>query len=98
METVPVAISLNLPRDKSAPTVARDVVTRHFDALLQSERLGDLHLLLSELVGNAVLHGRGEIVLRLQFDGSTVRGEVIDQGGGFEHELRVSGPDEVGGR
>jgi anti-sigma regulatory factor (Ser/Thr protein kinase) len=95
---VPVAIDLNLPHDTSAPTVARRTVTRHFDGLLQSERLGDLQLLLTELVGNAVLHGRGEIVLRLQFDGSTVRGEVIDQGGGFEHELRVSGPDEVGGR
>jgi len=95
---VPVAIRLILPRDTTAPTVARRTVTRHFDGLLQPQRLDDLQLLLSELVSNAVLHGRGEIVLRLQLDGSTVRGEVIDHGGGFEHELRVSGPEDVGGR
>src|SRR3954447_20701738 len=93
-----VAISLNLPHDRSAPTVARRTATRHFNGLLQPQRLDDLRLVLSELVSNAVLHGRGEVVLRLDFDGSTVRGAVIDQGGGFEHELRVSGPADVGGR
>ena len=93
-----IAISLNLPHDRSAPTVARRTATLHFDGLLQPERLGDLRLVLSELVSNAVVHGRGEVVLRLDFDGSTVRGEVIDQGHGFEHELRVSGPGDVGGR
>jgi anti-sigma regulatory factor (Ser/Thr protein kinase) len=95
---VPVTISLNLPHDTSAPTAARRAATRHLDGLLQPERLDDLQLVLSELVSNAVVHGRGEVVLRLEFDGSTVRGEVIDQGRGFEHELRVSGPGDIGGR
>jgi anti-sigma regulatory factor (Ser/Thr protein kinase) len=98
MEKMPVAISLNLPNDRSAPTVARRTATRQFDGLLQPQRLDDLQLVLSELVSNAVIHGRGEVVLRLDFDGSTVRGEVIDQGRGFERELRVSGPGDVGGR
>jgi hypothetical protein len=39
-----------------------------------------------------------QIVLRLQLDGETVRGEVIDQSGGFEHDVRLSGPDDFGGR
>jgi anti-sigma regulatory factor (Ser/Thr protein kinase) len=95
---VPVAVTLTLPRDPSALAAARRAVKRHCDGLLQAERLGDLQLVLTELVSNALVHGRGEIVLRLDLDGHLVRGEVIDQGDGFEHELRVSGPEEVGGR
>jgi hypothetical protein len=43
-------------------------------------------------------HGRGEVDFRLQLDDGIVRGEVIDEGDGFEHEVRERGPDEVSGR
>ena len=66
-----------------------------FGDRLSRERLNEL--VRSELIGNAVVHGRGATVLHLQFDGETVRGEVIDQGGGFEHDVRMSGPDHIGG-
>ena len=95
---MPVAVTLTLPRDPSAPAAARRAVKSHCDGLLQPERLGDLQLVLTELVSNALVHGRGEILLRLDVEGDTVRGEVVDQGDGFDHELRVSGPEEVGGR
>ena len=95
---MPVAITLTLPRDASAPAAARRAVKSQCDGLLQPEQLGDLQLVLTELVSNALVHGRGEIVLRFDLDGGSVRGEVIDEGDGFEHELRVSGPEEVGGR
>jgi anti-sigma regulatory factor (Ser/Thr protein kinase) len=57
-----------------------------------------LRLVVSELVTNAVRHGEGAIELRLWRDGTTVRGEVVDEGGGFEHEVRAEGWDDVGGR
>src|SRR4051812_4336695 len=84
--------------EPTAPRLARWAAQDEFGDRLSREQLNDLVLVLSELVGNAVVHGRGEIVLRPQLDGETVRGEVIDQGGGFEHELRMSGPDDIGGR
>jgi len=91
-------LTLRLSPEPTAPGLARWAAQDQFGDRLSREQLNDLVLVLSELVGNAVVHGRGEIVLRLQFDGETVRGEVIDQGGGFEHDVRMSGPDEIGGR
>ena len=55
-------------------------------------------VVISELVSNAFEHGRGQVVFRLQLDEGIVRGEVIDQGSGFEHEIRDRGTDEVSGR
>lgn len=95
---MPLAVDLYLPRDTSAPAVARRAVTRHFADLLGPARMDDLQLVITELVSNAVVHGQGEILLRLGFKSNTVFGEVVDQGGGFERELRVSGTDDVSGR
>jgi len=91
-------LALKLPPDTSASGLARAAAKRFLAGRLSPERLGELSLVISELVSNALLHGRGQVVLRLQLDGGTVRGEVIDQGGGFEHEIRERGPEEVSGR
>ena len=58
----------------------------------------DLYMVISELVTNAVMHGQGEIRLRLEHEAGHVRGEVIDAGSGFEYELREVGPFETSGR
>jgi anti-sigma regulatory factor (Ser/Thr protein kinase) len=91
-------LALNLPSDTSAPGLARAAAKRHLAGRISPERLGELFLVISELVSNALAHGRGEVVLRLQLDEGIVRGEVIDQGGGFEHEIRARGPEDVSGR
>ena len=93
-----VDLTLNLPPDTSAPGLARAAARRSLAGKLSPERLSELSLVISELVSNAVAHGRGQVVFRLQLDEGIVRGEVIDQGGGFEHEIRDRGPDEVRGR
>jgi anti-sigma regulatory factor (Ser/Thr protein kinase) len=93
-----VDLTLNLPPDTSAPGRARAAARRSLAGDLTSERLSELTLVISELVSNALVHGRGQVVFRLQLDDGIVRGEVIDQGGGFEHEIRARGADEVGGR
>jgi anti-sigma regulatory factor (Ser/Thr protein kinase) len=92
-----VALSVDLDRETSAPSVARRAIERRF-AELDPQRRADLTLVVSELVANAVVHGRGAITLKLEHDGDTVRGEVIDEGGGFEQQVRERGPDEIGGR
>jgi anti-sigma regulatory factor (Ser/Thr protein kinase) len=67
--------------------------------VLPAATLSDVTLAVSELVANAVLHGTGEIELRMEADATDVKGEVIDEGGGFEQRLREEdGIDEVGGR
>src|SRR4051812_40775928 len=91
-------LELNLPPDTSAPGLARAAAKSYLAGRFSADRLGELSLVLSELVSNALEHGRGQVVLRLQFDEDVVRGEVIDQGGGFEHEIRSRAPEDVRGR
>jgi anti-sigma regulatory factor (Ser/Thr protein kinase) len=93
-----VDLALNLPLDTSAPGLARAATKRFLAGKVGPERLSELSLVITELVTNAVVHGRGQVVLRLQLDEGAVRGEVIDEGGGFEHEIRARGPADVGGR
>jgi anti-sigma regulatory factor (Ser/Thr protein kinase) len=93
-----VDLALNLPPDTSAPRVARAAAKRYLAGKVSPERLSALSMVISELVTNALEHGRGQVVLRLQLDEGIVRGEVIDQGGGFEHEIRARGPEDVRGR
>jgi anti-sigma regulatory factor (Ser/Thr protein kinase) len=95
---VAVELSINLERDASAVAVARRAVERHFDGALDGRRISELALIVSELVTNAVVHGRGAITLVLQRDGDIARGEVIDEGGGFENQVRELGPHDIGGR
>ena len=63
-----------------------------------TRRPGDLALVVTELVTNAVGHGRGATSLSLRIRGDRLYGEVVDEGGGFERELRERGPDDLGGR
>jgi len=90
-------LALTLPPDASAPSVARTATKRYLAGDVDPQRLSELTLVISELVSNASVHGRGQIVLRLQLDDAVVRGEVIDQGAGFEREVRARGPEEVSG-
>jgi anti-sigma regulatory factor (Ser/Thr protein kinase) len=95
---VPTDTLLRLPPDASAARAARRAVDAHVGDALDRDRRGDLALLVSELVANAVVHGRGEVLLRLQVDGPVVRGEVVDEGGGFERDLRERSVEDVSGR
>jgi anti-sigma regulatory factor (Ser/Thr protein kinase) len=93
-----VDIDLELPADPSAAGLARVELRRALAGTLEHGLLEDLRLVVTELVTNAVVHGRGAVRLRVQHDAGAVRGEVVDEGGGFEHELRVAGPLETTGR
>jgi anti-sigma regulatory factor (Ser/Thr protein kinase) len=60
-------------------------------------QLEDARLLTSELVTNAVVHGRGAIGLSALLDEDRLMIEVIDEGDGFERTVRQHGLDAVGG-
>jgi anti-sigma regulatory factor (Ser/Thr protein kinase) len=91
-------LTLTLPPDASAPGLARAATKWHLAGNVEQERLSELTLVISELTSNASVHGRGQIVVRLQVDDEIIRGEVIDQGAGFEREIRARGPEDVSGR
>jgi anti-sigma regulatory factor (Ser/Thr protein kinase) len=70
-----------------APGAARRLLTEWFAAVLADGTLTTARLLVSELVTNAVTHGRGQITLRAQLFERRLLVEVIDEGHGFEREL-----------
>ena len=89
---------IDVPRGPEGPGVARQEVRALLGATLPGERIEVLELVVSELVTNAVRHGEGAIRMRLQRENGVIRGEVIDQGAGFQPVLQERGPDELGGR
>jgi anti-sigma regulatory factor (Ser/Thr protein kinase) len=91
------ALELKLARDAAAPGIARRTVADAFAGSLEHDQLDTAKLLTTELVTNAVLHGRGTIVMRAKLTDDCVRIEVIDEGGGFEREIRERSFDRLGG-
>jgi anti-sigma regulatory factor (Ser/Thr protein kinase) len=95
---MPDELTLELPRLQTAARLARSAVSDRLAEELRGDRLETLCLVVSELVTNALVHGRGAITLKIRVDGDEVYGEVVDEGGGFERELRERGPDDFHGR
>lgn len=87
-----------LPHDVDAPRAARRLVREWLPEDLSGEKLESAQLLVSELVTNAVVHGRGQVVLRAELDDDRLLVEVIDDGDGFERIVRHRDFDSVGGR
>jgi anti-sigma regulatory factor (Ser/Thr protein kinase) len=83
----------------NTPGVARRLLTERFAALLTDGMLTTARLLVSELVTNAVTHGVGRITLKAQVSERRPLVAVLDEGGGFDRELRARNlhPTEVGG-
>ena len=97
-QTMSALLEVELPRDRGAARVARQLLAERFGAQLTAEELDTVWLLVSELVNNAVLHGQGQITMKAQVDGRQVRVDVIDGGTGFERHVRHTGFDALGGR
>lgn len=93
-----IEFEAELPRANDAPWIARRSVADWFGAALGTGELQTAKLLASELVTNAVLHGQGRIVLRGRLDEDRVLVEVIDDGNGFELEVRRRAFEDLHGR
>lgn len=70
---------LHLTSDADAARVARAFVQEHSDALPQ-DLVEDAKLLVTELVSNAVRHGRPEITLRVSLHPPLIGVSVEDEG------------------
>lgn len=92
------SLDQELPRSPAAPQLARQLVGDWLGSDLSLEDLYTAKLLATELVTNAVLHGRGQIQLRGEIDQDRVLVEVIDEGRGFEREVRASAFADLHGR
>lgn len=90
-------LSFEVPRHERGPALARAAVRDTFVRHISGRELEDLLLIVSELTSNALLYGSGEIRLHVLRDVGLVRGEVVDEGHGFEREVGELGIDAVGG-
>ena len=82
-------LDVELARATTAPRTARRIVTERFADELSDQYLDTVRLLVSELVTNAVIHGRGRITLRAsRLNGDRLLVEVIDEGSGLEAAVR----------
>ena len=87
-----------LPRGADAPWLARRSLGDWYGTTLQADELHLAKLLTSELVTNAVLHGRGLITLSVRLRDGRLVVEVADEGSGFDYAPGRSGFDHPSGR
>ena len=91
------SVELNLPRVPVSVARARAGLRPLRDAL--GDRYEDTVLMVSELVTNAIRHGRGATVrMTARVRGGSFHLEVVDGGHGFEAPDRPADPSSPGGR
>ncbi len=95
-----MTFALDLPRDLDSAAAARHAVDE-LAGKLPEDQLGDIRLLVSELVTNSLRHANlapdDAITLTVRVEDATIRVEVSDPGPGFEFEGRADDPDTVEG-
>jgi anti-sigma regulatory factor (Ser/Thr protein kinase) len=89
---------LRLPRTSAAPGLARRGLSEWLAVEPDGVGLDDAKLLVSELVTNAVVHGRGRIELRAHLDNSLLSVRIVDEGDGIAPGIRAREGDGTGGR
>lgn len=94
-----MSLELQLPRELESAATARQAVGE-LAGQLPEELIGDVRLLVSELVTNALRHAEmgddDRIVLAVEVRSDAVRVEVRDPGSGFEPPAQVSKEPDAG--
>jgi anti-sigma regulatory factor (Ser/Thr protein kinase) len=98
VHAVRARVDVDVPCGSEAPAFARRLVRDQLGAGAARVVRAEAELIVSELVTNAVVHGVGAVRLRLAIDDDVVCGEVIDEGTGFEVEVRERSANQVSGR
>ena len=91
-------LSLTLSPVPSAGRIARAALREHYAGALRRATFADLELVVSELVTNAVEHGRGTIRVLIEHSEEEIRGSVSDHGSGFAYRPRALGGTQDRGR
>lgn len=87
-----------LPTGEIAPAAARAEVRDSCQGLLSVDLVTDAELVVSELVTNAVVHGREPVTVDLVVEEGLLVLGVHDEGTGFTELPPPAGPDDAGGR
>jgi anti-sigma regulatory factor (Ser/Thr protein kinase) len=90
-------LELELPCAVTAAQIARRALRGWCAGRVDDDLLSDAQLLVSELATNAVVHGQGQITLRARLDDERLLVELVDEGSGFERDLRRTDFSDVGG-
>jgi anti-sigma regulatory factor (Ser/Thr protein kinase) len=90
------AVEMRLPASAAANALARHCVEERLAPHLSADAVVNLKLVVSELVSNAVVHGAGEVTMRLQVVPGAVLVEVADHGTRSAPAIRDAA-DETGG-
>lgn len=98
MVEVDESFEVALPRGPDAPSLARRLIAQLGESRLDADQLERAKLAVSELVTNALVHGRGAITLRAGVDHDRLMVEVIDEGSGFERVVRRQTFEDLHGR
>jgi anti-sigma regulatory factor (Ser/Thr protein kinase) len=72
-------VVISLPSDASAAAIARQFVEDNRDHI-RPDLIQDAQVLVSEIVTNAVLHGKGQITLLVRVDEPSIGVAVADSG------------------
>jgi len=87
-----------LPRRLEAGARSRALLSEWFAETLGSDELETAKLLCTELVNNAVVHGKGKIELQADLNENRLLIEVIDEGESFERVVREAPVEQLTGR
>ena len=87
---------VELPRNRSCALTARRWLEQRIPRSVPGQTRDDLKLVATELVENALVHGKGRIFLRLHTRPDSVRVEVTDEGENAAIKIQTRGP-KIGG-
>ena len=100
VEDDPEPLTLCLEPRRESAGYARDMIRSTFGRRLPNRVLGDLLLVVTELVTNAVQHGPGRpisLAVTVDSESDVVRGEVVDEGDASKSIPRIRQATLVGG-
>lgn len=84
-------VTHTLSRTPECGSLARRLLEQELEPDVPDRVLDDARTVVSELVNNAYIHGRGEIQLRVSRSHERLRVEVVDQGTGAAVDVRQAG-------
>jgi anti-sigma regulatory factor (Ser/Thr protein kinase) len=95
---MPELFRAQLPRDESCEAAGRRLLEQHLsDDRFGARLVSNVKLVVSELISNAFLHGRGAIELVARVSDGRLRVDVVDEGEGKSPDVQIATTDHLHG-